>query len=123
MKPIKFFYVVIGTISLILGVIGLVLPILPTTPFLLLSAWCYYRGSPRFHDWLINHPYLGPIVQEYSDGKGMRKESKLKAIALTWMAVLLTAVFILTSLQVRALIIGIACIGTFVILRLKTRNT
>lgn len=118
----KIVYLVTGTISLILGIIGLILPILPTTPFILLTAYCYYRGSPRFHNWLINHPVLGPILEEYSDGKGMRKESKQKAIIMTWVAVIFTVVFVLDIFHLRALVIGLACIGTLVILSLKTRD-
>lgn len=118
----KLVYLVLGTVSLALGVIGIILPILPTTPFILLTAWCYFRGSPRFHQWLVDHPRLGPIVEEYSDDRGMRKESKIKAILMTWVAVLLTAVFLLDTSQLRALVIGLAGIGTIVMLRLKTRD-
>ena len=121
-KPKKFFYIILGTIALLLGIIGLALPVIPTTPLILLAAWCYYRSSPRFHDWLINHPYLGSIIEEYSDEKGIKKESKIKAIILTWSAVLVTAIFIVESLILRILVIGLACIGTYFILRLKTRN-
>jgi uncharacterized membrane protein YbaN (DUF454 family) len=121
-KSKRLVYVVVGTVSLALGLLGVVLPVIPTTPFILFSAWCYYRGSKRFHDWLVNHRYLGKIVAEYSGDEGMRKESKIKAIAFTWAAVLLTAAFILESSAMRALIILIGCIGTFVILRLRTRE-
>ena len=112
----------IGTVSLAIGLLGLVLPIIPTTPFILLSAWCYYRGSQRFHDWLINHPYLGKIVEEYSYEEGMKKESKTKAIVFTWAAILLTAIFLIKSTTMRSIIILIGCFGTLIILRLKTRE-
>ena len=118
----KLAYLALGTVSLALGIIGIILPILPTTPFILLTAYCYYRGSPRFHTWLVSHPKLGPIVEEYSDGHGMTKRSKQKAILMTWAAVLVTSVFILDTFQLRALVIGLAVIGTLVILRLKTRG-
>jgi hypothetical protein len=121
-KPKRIAYVVLGTVSLALGLIGVVLPVIPTTPLILLSAWCYYRGSKRFHDWLINHPYLGKIVAEYSGEEGMKRGSKIKAIAFTWAAVLLTAAFVLESTTMRVIIILIGCIGTFVVLRLKTRE-
>jgi len=71
------------------------LSVLPTTPFILLSVWCFYRSSPKFHDWLINNPRLGPVVEEYANEEGMSKESKIKALAMTWVAVLFTAVFFL----------------------------
>jgi hypothetical protein len=118
----KIVFTLIGTVSLLIGLVGIILPIIPTTPFILFSAWCYYRGSKRFHDWLVNHPYLGPIVEEYGNGEGMTKESKIKAIILTWTAVLMTAVFILQSLLMRAIIIVIAVIGTIVLIRIKTRK-
>lgn len=117
----KFIYILIGTISLVIGVIGIIVPVLPTTPFVLLSAGCYFRGSSRFHDWLLNHKYFGPIILEYSDGKGMRKKSKINAIILTWIMVLGTTIFVLNSLLMRLIIVGLAIIGTFVILSLKTR--
>jgi uncharacterized membrane protein YbaN (DUF454 family) len=120
-KPKKLIYILIGTISLVIGIIGIIVPVLPTTPFILLSAGCYYRGSSRFHDWLLNHNYFGPIILEYSDGKGIRRNSKIKAIILTWIMVLVTALFILDSLSMRLFIISLAIIGTIVILRLKTR--
>lgn len=118
----KLAYLAIGTVSLALGVIGIILPVLPTTPFILLTAYCYYRGSPRFHEWLLNHKTLGPIVEEYGDGEGMTRNSKYTAIAMTWIAVSLTAIFLLDTIQQRALVISLAIIGTIVILRLKTRE-
>jgi uncharacterized membrane protein YbaN (DUF454 family) len=120
-KPKKLIYILIGTISLVIGIIGIIVPVLPTTPFILLSAGCYYRGSSRFHDWLLNHNYFGPIILEYSDGKGIRRNNKIKAIILTWIMVLVTALFILDSLSMRLFIVSLAIIGTIVILRLKTR--
>jgi uncharacterized membrane protein YbaN (DUF454 family) len=120
-EPKRFLYILIGIISLFLGILGIFLPIIPTTPLVLLAAWCFYKSSPRFHNWLVEHPYFGPIVEEYSDGEGIRKESKIKAIILTWLAVLMTALFLLESLFMRVLLIGLALFGTFIILRLKTR--
>jgi uncharacterized membrane protein YbaN (DUF454 family) len=120
-RPKRIIYIAVGIISLSLGIIGIIMPILPTTPFLLLTAYCFYRGSPRFHNWLVCHPYFGHIIGEYSDGGGMKKSSKMKAIALTWAMVLLTAIFVLEHWEMRALILGLAMIGTIVIIRLKTR--
>lgn len=121
--PKKLLYVALGTISLILGLIGIPLPVLPTTPFILLSAWCFYRSSPRFHSWLINHPRLGKIVKEYANNEGMTRESKLKALRISWGFVLITEVFLLDSFNLRLATFVLMLIGTFFILRVKTRET
>jgi uncharacterized membrane protein YbaN (DUF454 family) len=118
----KLILTVIGSLSLALGIIGVILPVLPTTPFILFSAWCFYRGSDRFHNWIINHAYFGPIIKEYGDSEGMTIESKVKAIGMTWTAVLLTAIFVLDSFLMRTLIIIIAGIGTIFLLKIKTRK-
>jgi uncharacterized membrane protein YbaN (DUF454 family) len=121
-KLTRLIYIAVGIISLSLGIIGIILPVLPTTPFILLTGYCFYRGSPRFHNWLMRHPSFGPIIREYSNGEGMKKSSKIKALALTWSMVLLTAIFVLKTLEMRVLILGVAVIGTVIILRLKTRT-
>ena len=57
----------IGSLALVLGVIGVFVPLLPTTPFILLAAWCFLRSSPRFHAWLTTHPRFGPIIRDWHE--------------------------------------------------------
>ncbi len=79
----RFFWRVAGLISLVLGIIGIFLPLLPTTPFVLLSAFCFSRGSQRLHDWLLTHPRLGPPILEWRDHGAISKRAKwLAAIAM-----------------------------------------
>ena len=78
--------IIIGTISLILGTVGMALPILPTTPFLLLSAACYIRSSRRLHDWLINHKIFGQYITEYKTCT-MSVGKKVVTIALLWLGI------------------------------------
>ena len=85
-----------GWLSLTLGVAGIFLPVLPTTPFLLLSAACFIRTSPRFYHWLVEHPKLGKYIIYYLDGKGMPKKAKVYTLVIMWTTMLLTA-FVFTD--------------------------
>lgn len=73
---------IIGWLSVILGVLGIFLPILPTTPFLLLAAACFARTSDKFYQWLVTHPKLGTYIAAYIDGKGLPFKAKCYTSAL-----------------------------------------
>jgi uncharacterized membrane protein YbaN (DUF454 family) len=75
-------FVVLGTLALVLGVIGIFVPLLPTTPFILLAAAFYARGSRRFHHWLLNQRTFGPIVREWEEHRAIPYRTKLFAVAL-----------------------------------------
>lgn len=77
----------VGWLSVALGVIGIFLPILPTTPFLLLAAACFARSSPRFYRWLVEHPRLGPWIRDYLEGNGIALKAKIYAIGLMWISI------------------------------------
>lgn len=80
----KYALITLGWISVVLGVIGIFLPIMPTTPFILLGAWCFAQSSPRFHQWLRNHNHLGLIVRSWEDGKGIPLKVRNRIIFLLW---------------------------------------
>lgn len=119
-ETLKLFYNIIGTVSLFFGFIGVILPIIPTTPFVLLSAACYYKGSERLHGWLSRNEVFGPMIRDYEEHGGMRKATKMKALTIMWAAVLGSALLILETLTMRVLIILVAVIGTASMLRVKT---
>ena len=69
--------IILGTVSLALGIIGIFLPLLPTTPFLLLTAALYFRGSPRLYQWLLNHKCLGPYIRSFRENKASTCQNPL----------------------------------------------
>lgn len=79
-----------GAVSLLLAIIGIVTPILPTTPLVLLTAACWAKASPRFHRWLHRHPYFGPMVQDWETRRAVPRKAKYLActmmtVSCTWM--------------------------------------
>ncbi len=102
-------FVVAGTIFLGLGAIGIFLPVLPTTPFLLLAAACYLRGSERMHQWLLNNRWFGSYIRNYHDGKGISAKAKIFSISTLWITILLSAYLIhMAHVQILLFIIAIA---------------
>jgi uncharacterized membrane protein YbaN (DUF454 family) len=81
-RPVRILLVVAGTLSLALGIIGIFLPLLPTTPFLLLASACYLRGSERLHRWLLNQGKLGACIRRYEEGLPLR--GKVLAMLMMW---------------------------------------
>lgn len=106
-----------GWIALVLGVIGIALPVLPTTPFLLLAAACFLRSSPRFHQWLINHRHLGPYLSLYLDGKGIPRRAKAGIVTILWLTMTPTALLIVPWHWLSALMLLIALLVTIYIVR------
>ncbi len=116
----RFLWTVAGSISLGLGVLGIPLPLLPTTPFLLLAAYCYARSSERFYYWLIHHRLFGEHIRNYRDHRGTTYQVKVGAISLLWITISLSAIFAVSLLWVRLLLLVIA-IG--VTIHIATLNT
>ena len=74
----------LGCLCVILGVVGIFLPLLPTTPFLLLAAWLFSRSSTRFHNWLINHPKLGSFITAWQNGEGFERHIRNRILICMW---------------------------------------
>lgn len=75
----RLLFLSLGWLSLAVGVIGIFLPLLPTTPFLIVAAFCFNRGSPHFHAWLLNHRYFGPPVRDWQDRRAIATHYKALA--------------------------------------------
>ena len=111
---------VAGTLSVVLGVIGIFLPLLPTTPFLLLAAGCYARSCERCHRWLIEHRWFGGFIRNWHEHHGVTRRQKASALALLWAGIALSAVFGTNSWWVRLMLVAIALCTTIYLLCLKT---
>ncbi len=94
MNPKRIILVASGFICVALGVAGVFLPILPTTPFILLASWCFARSSRRFHHWLIHHPRLGPLISMWQSGRGIPRKARNRAIIAIAASMTLSAIII-----------------------------
>lgn len=108
----KILFITIGCLSIVLGIIGIFVPGLPTTPFLLLSSWLFYKSSRRLHDALHRSKYLGPYICRYQDKKGVSLGSKLITIALMWVMISISAFGILENGHLRIVLLVAGAIGT-----------
>ncbi|WP_174615665.1 YbaN family protein [Virgibacillus ihumii] len=116
----KFLLVIAGSISLVLGLIGIILPLLPTTPLLLLAAACYVRSSRRLYVWLITNKYFGSYIENYRQGKGIPLKAKIMGVTFLWITMGCSIVFIIPLLSVKLLLAGIGAFFTWFILKQKT---
>lgn len=106
-------FVIAGTIALIIGVIGIIIPVLPTTPFLLLAAICYMRGSQRLYNALLRNRVVGTYIKNYLEGRGMSLKMKIWTLSLLWIAIVCTALLATNSLVIR-IILAVVVIGVTV---------
>lgn len=112
----------IGCITIILAVIGIFLPILPTVPFLLLALACFARSSERFYAWLLDHNHLGPLIRPYLKEQGIARRTKLRAITLVWLSIGISILFLLNIFWIKAMLLIIAVAVTLYLLRLPEED-
>ncbi|MCP4315004.1 MAG: DUF454 domain-containing protein [Hyphomicrobiales bacterium] len=104
----RLIWLVAGCLSLVAGIIGIAVPLLPTTPFLLLAAYCFARGSTRLHQWLVNHPRLGPPIRDWETYRAISKRGKFLAMVGI---VAVFAISIIAGVATRVIIIQIVVLS------------
>lgn len=109
----------VGFLATGLAVIGIFLPLLPTVPLLLLAAACFARSSERFHNWLLNHQKLGPMIHCYLNGQGVPLRAKITAIGLIWFSISIS-VFFINPFWLKFLLVIIGFSVTLYLLSLAT---
>jgi len=110
-------YFLFGIVTFTLAMIGIVVRGIPTTPFLLLTAFAFARSSPRLHRWLMGHPRFGPILHDLQSGRGLTLRFKAATIAFSWSLMLATAIWLVPSWTIRGVLIGAALIQLYVFVR------
>ena len=126
-KIVRTLWFIAGTICVVLGAIGIVFPLLPTTPFLLAAAACYYKSSEKMHRWLLNNKWFGEYIRNYTEGRGLTKKTKITALTVLWATILFSTVFMLHRLlppnlvlPLQLVMIAVAVAVSIHILRLPT---
>lgn len=120
MQGKRIFFIILGWFSLITGIIGIFLPLLPTTPLVLLAAWCFSKSSERFHTWLIEHKYFGPILRDWQSSDGIPKRTRNRAILFMWLGMTISIIIVGRFWATLCLII-IGLTVSIYLLRMPTR--
>ena len=115
----RILFISLGTFFVGLGIIGIVIPVLPTIPFLLLSAGLYAKSSDKFYNWLINNRLFGKYIKNYRDGRGIPLHIKVVTILLLWGTIALSIVFAVELLVIKIFLVSIAIGVTIHILLIK----
>ena len=108
------FYIILGCIAVVLGTIGIFVPGLPTTPFVLLASWCFYRSSPRLQAWLLQS-FLGKYIREYRDKGGLTMRKRISIILLMATMVAISTIFFIKTLPIRIIVWVAGAIGCVVV--------
>jgi uncharacterized membrane protein YbaN (DUF454 family) len=117
---VKVLYIVLGSVSLGLGVAGIFLPVLPTTPFLLLTAGLWCKSSPRLHGRLMADKHLGPYIRNFREHRAIPLRAKIVSVAMLWAAILASAFLAVGVWWLRVVLVAIAAAVTWHILSFKT---
>ncbi len=119
---VRFALIVVGTVSVVLGVVGIALPVLPTTPFLLLAAACYARSSERLHRWLLTNRWFGQYIRDWRAGKGIPLRGKILALVMLAAGIGSSIAFFVPLWWAKVLLAAIGLAVATYIVRVPTRR-
>lgn len=115
----KYLLIAFGSLALGLGALGVAIPVLPTTPFLLIALYCYLRSSRRLYDWLLHHRLFGRYLYNYVTYRAVPRNTKIGAMILLWFG-LITSMILVDKLFVRLILLAVGIAVSIHILLLKT---
>jgi uncharacterized membrane protein YbaN (DUF454 family) len=119
-KPLRYLLILAGILCVALGLLGIFLPLLPTTPFMLLAAACFAQSSPRFHNALLDSRMFGPMIKQWQEQRSIPKKAKHRAIFLIVVAFTISIVFFIQDSVVRALLAATAAALIVFLLRIPS---
>ena len=120
---VKSFLLLLGFIFVGLGFIGIIIPGMPTTVFMILAAACFAKSSPKFERWILDLPGIGRLVQDHRDGLGMPRKSKIIAIGMMTSAATLSIILAITNTFLQILVGGVGVIGVWYVgIRVPTKE-
>ena len=118
----KMLYTFAGGLALLLGVIGIFLPVLPTTPFILLAAACFAKASPRVHQWMLQHPLIGPMLRNWQEHRSLTRGTKYVAIISMVLMLGLSIWMFSARPWIQVILLALGVIGAVMVLRIPTRD-
>jgi uncharacterized membrane protein YbaN (DUF454 family) len=121
-KLYRYFYLISGILLVAIGVIGIFLPVLPTTIFLILASACFVKSSPKANEWLRNHKVLGMYIKNYQDKTGLSVRAKVFNIIFLWTMILLSAFLLTDKFYIKLILLAIAVGVTIHLLMIKTKS-
>jgi uncharacterized protein len=119
-KLVRWLLIFTGTLALGLGTVGVIVPLIPTTPFLLLTAACYIRSSERLYDWLMDHKLYGKFLHNYMEHKAISLNVKIGTIVMLWLTIIISSLFLINLVWLKLLFIIKAILVTLHIVSFKT---
>ena len=120
---IRYAYLVSGFLLVAIGIIGIFLPLLPTTIFLILASACFVRSSPKTNEWIRNHKILGVYLKNYQDKNGLTIKSKIFTIIFLWLSIGISAFYLTNEFYIRMLLLAIGAGVSIHIMLIKTQKT
>ncbi|MBN1298632.1 MAG: YbaN family protein [Actinobacteria bacterium] len=123
-KPVRVLLISTGTLCIGVGIAGIFIPVLPTTPFILLAAALYAKSSRKFYSWLVNNRVFGSYIRSYREKRGVPLKIKVYALSVLWLTIGLSIYFGTQIIWLRLLLVAVAAGVSVHILKLKTiKNT
>jgi uncharacterized membrane protein YbaN (DUF454 family) len=111
---LKILYIILGTICIVLGTLGVFIPGLPVTPFLLLASSLYLRSSDKLYNKLISNKLLGKYIVRYRQNKGMTIKTKIYSIIVMWFMIALSTLFLIEKVEIKLIVTAVGIIGSIV---------